>query len=78
MKELVQEIFSSIVTKPEEVAVSEKNDNGFKVFEVKVDNTDISRVIGKEGRIIRSIRNIIRIAALRKNEKVFIRLLEAP
>lgn len=76
MKELTQEIVSSIVTKPEEVVVNEFEENGSKVFEIKVDESDMSRIIGKEGRVIRSIRNVLRIAAIKRNERIFIRLAD--
>lgn len=74
MKELALEIVSNIVTKPEDVEINETADNGQKVLHIKVNPEDMSRVIGKEGRIIRSIRNILRIASLKRNEQILIHL----
>ena len=76
MKELATEIIASIVSKPEEVDVTEKAENDYTVLEIKVATDDMSRVIGKEGKVIRSLRNVLRVAALKNKDKVFVRLIE--
>ena len=74
MKELTLEIVSNIVSNPSDVEVLESEEDGTKILTIIVNPEDISRVIGKEGRIIRSLRNILRIAAIKRGERVFIKL----
>lgn len=76
MKELLIEILSNIVSLAEEVRVEESEENGYKVFTITVSPVDMARVIGKEGRVIRSVRNVMRVAAIKKNERIIIKLNE--
>lgn len=72
MKELLEALTKSLVDNPEavEVTADEKNENGVTVLHLKVAENDIGRVIGKQGKIAKAIRTVMRSAANRQNEKV--------
>lgn len=69
-KELVEYIVKNLVSMPEEVQINETEVENKMILKVKVSKEDMGRVIGKDGRIIRSIREIINAYASRNHEKV--------
>jgi hypothetical protein len=75
MNELLQLLVKSIVDTPEEVTISEVEGEKAVVYEIKVAESDIGKVIGKQGRIINAIRTIVRAAAVKDGKKVSIELL---
>lgn len=78
MKDILTYIISSIVNNPDEVKIEEQEENGIVNFIITVSKEDMGRVIGKNGKIIKSIRNIMKIPALKQNKKVFISLSDTP
>ena len=72
MKELLEGLAKSLVENPDEVRVmvDEVNEDGITVYHLSVAEDDIGRVIGKQGRIAKAIRVVMRSAASRRNEKV--------
>ena len=72
MKELLEGLAKSLVDNPDAVTVTvdDVNDEGVTVYHLHVDENDIARVIGKQGRIAKAIRVVMRSAANRRNEKV--------
>ncbi|MBI3984622.1 MAG: KH domain-containing protein [Candidatus Levybacteria bacterium] len=76
MKDTLNYIVSSIVEKETAVEISETEENGILNFVIKVDPTDMGRIIGKNGKVIKAIRNIMKIPAMKQNKKVFISLSE--
>ena len=72
MQELLIAIASGLVEKPEEVTatVDEPNEEGVVVYHLHVGPDDMGRVIGKQGRIAKAIRTVMRAAAVRKDVKV--------
>ena len=74
MKELLTYIVQNLVEKPDEVSVTEREANGETVFEVRVADGDMGKVIGKQGRIAKAIRVVMRAAAVRQNEKVVVEI----
>ena len=72
MKELLETIAKGLVTVPESVVVTqdEPNEEGVIVFHLHVGEEDMGRVIGKQGRIAKAIRTVMRAAAVRKDAKV--------
>lgn len=72
MKELLEGLAKSLVDNPDAVTVTvdDVNDEGVAVYHLHVDENDIGRVIGKQGRIAKAIRVVMRSAANRRNEKV--------
>ncbi len=71
-KELLEYIIKNLVTNPDSVVVTQTQTEEKLLLKVKVEKSDMGRVIGKEGRIIRSIREIINAYAQKNHEKVSI------
>ena len=69
MKELVEVIAKSLVDNPEEVVVTEKDNGKSILIELKVAPTDMGKVIGKQGRIAKAIRTVVRAAGGSKTDK---------
>ena len=76
MKELVQVIAMSLVDHPEEVVVTETETDKSIVVELKVAPEDMGQVIGKQGRIAKSIRTVVKAAATKDDKKVIVEILQ--
>lgn len=75
MEELLINIAKGLVEKPEEVNVtSEPSENGGLIFHLHVAEEDMGRVIGKQGRIAKAIRTVMRAAATRNNTRVVVEI----
>ena len=70
MKDLVEVIAKSLVDNPEEVVVTEKDNGKSILVELKVAPTDMGKVIGKQGRIAKAVRTVMRATANRNNTKI--------
>lgn len=70
MKKLLEFIINSLVDKPEAVVIEEVETEDLTTFQIKLDSADIGKVIGKEGRIIKSIRTLLKTKALKENRKI--------
>jgi hypothetical protein len=75
MKELLEVIAKNLVDNPDKVAVSERMDDDALILELTVDGDDIGKVIGKQGRIAKSIRAVIKAAAVREDKKVVVKIM---
>lgn len=76
MKELVKVIATSLVDHPEEVVVTEKETDKSIIVELKVAPDDMGKVIGKQGRIAKSIRTVVKAAATKDDKKVIVEILQ--
>ena len=76
MKELVQVIAMSLVDHPEEVVVTETETEKSIIVELKVAPEDMGKVIGKQGRISKSIRTVVKAAATKDDKKVVVEILQ--
>ncbi len=76
MKELLIAIVSGLVEKPEEISVTvdEPNEEGVVFYHLHVAENDMGRVIGKQGRIAKAIRTVMRSVANRQNEKISVEI----
>ena len=72
MRELVEVIAKALVDHPEDVVVTEKEDGKAIVLEVKVADSDMGKVIGKQGRIAKAIRSVVKAAAAKEDKKVIV------
>ncbi len=72
MKELVEVITKALVDHPEEVVITEKTEGNALVLEVKVADSDMGKVIGKQGRIAKAIRAVVKAAAAKEDKKVIV------
>jgi len=75
MKELVEVIAKSLVEHPESVAVEEKQDGDQTVLELHVASDDMGKVIGKQGRIAKAMRTVVKAAATREDKKVTVDII---
>lgn len=76
MKKVLSLIVNSIVANPDKVDVDEQEQNGIVNFTIKVDKDDMGKVIGKNGKVIRSIRNVMKIPAIKNGKKIYVTLSE--
>ena len=76
MKELLTYIVQNLVEKPDEVSVTEREANGETVFEVSVADGDMGKVIGRQGRIVKEIRILMKAVAQRKGKKVSVEIMD--
>lgn len=76
MKELLTYIVQNLVEKPDEVSVTEREANGETVFEVRVADGDMGKVIGRQGRIVKEIRILMKSVAQRKGKKVSVEIMD--
>lgn len=76
MLELVSAIAKSLVEHPESVEVSETESNGTTVIQLKVAPDDMGKVIGKQGRIAKALRTVVKAAATRTNTKVVVEIVQ--
>ena len=72
MKELVKVIAMSLVDHPEEVVVTEEEKDDTLVLELTVSTEDMGKVIGKQGRIAKAIRTVVKAAASKEDRKVIV------
>ena len=78
MKDLVETIAKALVDSPDDVRVTEeKREDGTIVINLYVAKADMGKVIGKQGRIAKSIRTVVKTVALKQNKKVVVDINEA-
>lgn len=75
MKELVEVIAKALVDHPEEVSVNEKNEGRTIVLELHFAEGDMGKVIGKQGRIAKAIRSVVKAAAAKEDKKVVVDIM---
>jgi predicted RNA-binding protein YlqC (UPF0109 family) len=77
MRELVEFLVKALVSDPDSVRVEEIDENGDTLLEVHVDNEDLGRVIGREGRVVNAIRTVAKAAATARDEgRVMVEIVE--
>ena len=76
MKNLLTYIVQSLVDKPDEVSVTELAAGSETVYEVRVADGDMGKVIGRQGRIVKQIRILMRAVAQRKGKKVSVEIMD--
>ena len=76
MKESLETIITSLVNEPSEVSVNQVDGEKSIVFEVKVANSDMGKVIGKEGRIAKAIRTIMKALAAKEGKKISVEFID--
>ena len=77
MKELVEVIAKSLVDYPDEVQVTETENDKAVVLELKVAQSDMGKVIGKQGRIAKAIRTVVKAAASKEDRKVIVEIMQS-
>ncbi|MDE7332939.1 MAG: KH domain-containing protein [Lachnospiraceae bacterium] len=75
MKELVEIIAKALVEHPDEVVVTQKEEGKHITIELHVAASDMGKVIGKQGRIAKAIRSVVKAASSRENQKVDVEIV---
>lgn len=76
MKELLEQIARSLVDHPESVTVTEVEEEGELILELRVADDDMGKVIGKQGRIAKAIRVVMKAAAVNDDRKVSVEIVQ--
>lgn len=76
MKELVEVIAKALVDHPDQVNVTETESDRSILVELRVAQEDMGKVIGKQGRIARSIRSVVKAAASKQDKKVIVEIVQ--
>ncbi|KMZ55100.1 KH domain-containing protein [Dorea sp. D27] len=76
MKELVEVIAKALVDDPDSVVVTEREDKKTTILEVHVADSDMGKVIGKQGRIAKAIRSVVKAAAAKEDKKVIVDIMD--
>ena len=75
MKELVEVIAKSLVDNPDEVVVTQTESGNDLLIELKVAPSDMGKVIGRQGRIAKAIRTVVKAASSKSDRKVVVDIL---
>ena len=75
MKELVEILAKALVDHPEQVEVNEVVVQQSIILELKVDQDDMGKVIGKQGRIAKAIRTVVKAAAIKEEKRVVVEII---
>lgn len=75
MKELVEVVAKALVDHPEEVVVTEKAEGKNLILELHVAPSDMGKVIGKQGRIAKAIRAVVKAASSKDNKRVDVEIM---
>ncbi|MBM7623545.1 KH domain-containing protein [Sporohalobacter salinus] len=76
MKELVELIARNIVDNPEEVKVNQVEGSKSVILELQVAEEDMGKVIGKQGRIAKAIRTVVKAAATKEGKRVIVEIIQ--
>lgn len=77
MKELLIFIIQNLVENPDQVSVNERSeDSESVVYEVRVAESDMGKVIGRQGRVVRQVRTLMKAVAQRQGKKVSVEILD--
>lgn len=76
MGELVEFIAKSLVDYPEQVSVKEVEGSQSVILELRVAEADMGKVIGKQGRIAKAIRTVVKAAAIKDNKRVVVEIIQ--
>lgn len=76
MKELIEYLAKNLTAEPKKVLVEEEDIDGRNIIKLHVAEEDMGKIIGKGGRIIKAIRTLLKIRAIRQNRRVYLELVD--
>jgi predicted RNA-binding protein YlqC (UPF0109 family) len=76
LEALLEYVAKGLVEKPDEVRVVRIERNGAVVFELRVAQEDVGKVIGRQGRVVRALRTLVRAAGGRVNQRALLEVVE--
>lgn len=78
MKDFIFKTVQNLVDVPDDVHVDEKDTDGVMLYSITVNKDDMGKVIGKSGRIIKALRDLVRVKAIKAGLRVSLNVLEQP
>lgn len=75
MQDLLEFILKNIVTVPDDIQITKEDEDGVTHYTIGVNADDVGRVIGKEGKVIKAIRTIMRVIAIQQGSRVRVSIL---
>ncbi len=69
VKALVEYLARSVVDSPDDVAVDEEDDEGYRIYQLHVSPDDVGKIIGRRGRVAKAMRTLIKVAAIKNDER---------
>lgn len=76
MKDILEVVIKNLVDNPDEVSITEKSEEKSICYEVKVAKSDMGKVIGKQGKMAKSIRTIVKAIATKEHKKVNVEFVD--
>ncbi len=76
MRELIEFLAKSLVNNPDEVQVSEREEGDTTIFELRVASDDMGKVIGKQGKIAKAIRTLVRAVSTKDSRRVNVEIID--
>ena len=76
MKEMLEALVKSLVDFPDKVEVNEIPGDKFTTLELRVDPSDMGKIIGRQGRIIKAVRTLMKAYATKENKKLSVEIVE--
>ena len=76
MKDILEVVIKNLVDNPQEVSITEKSEEKSICYEVKVAKNDMGKVIGKQGKMAKAIRSIVKAIATKEHKKVNIEFVD--
>jgi uncharacterized protein len=76
LKDTIEFLLKEIVNFPEFVEINEINKENLSILEINVNSADVGKIIGKQGKVIKAIRTIVKAATIKDNKKTIIKILE--
>ncbi len=73
---MIEFLLKLIVDYPDKVQINEVNEERVTVLEISVHPNDVGKIIGKQGRVIKAIRTIVRAATIKENKRTVIEIIE--
>ncbi|MGA2968138.1 MAG: KH domain-containing protein [Candidatus Levyibacteriota bacterium] len=78
MKDILLNMVTAIVDNPDKIDIKEEEVEGVTNFVITVAPEDMGKIIGKGGKVIRAIRTVMKIPAIKNNKRIFVSLTEVP
>ena len=75
MQELVEYVARALVTQPDQVRVTELDENGVLIYQLQVAPEDVGKVIGRQGRIANALRSMLKVASIRQGRRAMLEIV---
>ena len=75
MTKLVETIAKSLVDHPERIVINEREDRQGSILQLQVAGDDMGKVIGKQGRIAKALRTVVKVAAVKQSKKIIVEIV---